>query len=106
MGTIDTYSFLIFFGIGCRMAIVIVFLWALCRINRLVAQLQKYGFVESRTVLYAHLAVSIVDLFFNAGVGLWTFLESVNFMMAASEKYEGDLYRPDDFAKTITAVIV
>ena len=39
MGTIDTYSFLVFFGIGCRMAIVIVFLWALCRINRLVAQL-------------------------------------------------------------------
>ena len=44
--------------------------------------------------MYAHLAVSIVDLFFNAGVGIWSFLESVNVMMAASEKYEGDLYRP------------
>ena len=50
--------------------------------------------MESRTVLYAHLAVSIVDLFFNAGVGIWSFLESVKYMMAASEKYEGELYRP------------
>ena len=56
--------------------------------------------------MYAHLAVSIVDLLFNAGVGLWSFLESINVMMDAREKYEVGLYRPGDFAKTITVLIV
>ena len=105
LGTVESYAALEFFGIVCRLAIVFVFFWALMRINCLVQPLSKFGFVQSKKVLYAHIAISIIDLCFNFGVGVWSFVESIHIMMQATEMYEPD-YNPADYSGTLTVLIV
>ena len=75
------------------------------RINCLVQPLSKFGFVQSKKVLYAHIAISIIDLCFNFGVGVWSFVESIHIMMQATEMYEPD-YNPADYSGTLTVLIV
>ena len=77
---------LTFFGISLRLAIVIVFAAALCRINCLVGDLKRYGFVSSTKILRIHVAVSVFDLIGNYVVGFWTFVEASEAMKSAAEK--------------------
>ena len=71
---------LTFFGISLRIGIVIVFASALCRINCLVGDLKKYGFVSSTKILRIHVAVSVVDLIGNLVIGVITFTEAAEAM--------------------------
>ena len=57
-----------------------VFASALCRINCLVGDLRKYGFVSSTKILRIHVFVSVFDLIGNAVIGVWTFGEASDAM--------------------------
>ena len=75
------------------------------RINCLVQPLSKFGFIQSKKVLYAHIAISIIDLCFNFGVGIWSFFKSITIMMQSEEMYEPG-YNPDDYTGALTVLNV
>ena len=86
LGAISDFVLLSFFGIFMRLGIVIVFASALCRINCLVGDLKKYGFVSSTKILRIHVMVSVVGLILNLVVGIWTLGEASEAMSSTVEK--------------------
>ena len=78
VGSLYSYTTLNFFGIVCRLLVVFVFMFALCKINCLVGELKKYNFIKSRKVLYIHIGASIIDIIFSLSIGMWSFIESAD----------------------------
>ena len=70
IGNADDYRNLYFSAMALKFVVIIVFCVALFRIKRLVTQLLKYGYVASRRMLYSHIAISFLDLFFSLVIGL------------------------------------
>ena len=70
IGNADDYKNLYFSAMVLKFVVIIVFCVALIRIKRLVTQLLKYGYVASRRMLYSHIAISFIDLFFSLLIGL------------------------------------
>ena len=87
IGSLQSYIGLNIFGIVCRLLIVFVFMFALCKINCLVGELKKYNFIKSRKVLYIHIGASIIDIIFSWSIAMWSFIESTNIDAKAQEKY-------------------
>ena len=77
IGAVGTFAMLLFFGISLRIGIVIVFALAVFRINDLVTDLKKYGFVSSTKMLRIHIAVSVVDLTSNFVIAVLSFWEAL-----------------------------
>ena len=96
---------LTFFGISLRTGIVIVFATALCKINCLVGDLQKYGFVSSTKILRIHVFVSVFDLICNFVIGIWTFGEASEAMESAVDKDDPGYTEPHP-EKAISALMI
>ena len=90
IGAVGTFAMLLFFGISLRIGIVIVFALAVFRINDLVTDLKKYGFVSSTKILRIHVAVSVFDLIGNFVIGVWTFAEAFEALENSAEKGSAD----------------
>ena len=105
IGTLISFSMLNFLSLTCRILIVIVFVFALGRINCLVGSLKKYGFVESRKVLVIHIVVSVIDLVFNASIGSWSFYQSGQDLMNSAEKYQYG-YEPKYYENALYVMMI
>ena len=104
VGSLRSYTGLNFFGITCRLLVVLVFMFALCKINCLVGELKKYNFIKSRKVLYIHIGASIFDIIFSLSIAMWSFAESL-LTADAYEKYEAE-YDPQSFETALHVMIV
>ena len=105
IGTLVSFAMLNVLSLTCRILIVIVFVFALGRINCLVGSLKKYGFVESRKVLIIHIIVSAIDLAFNASIGMWSFYNSGKDAVNGNEKYSY-LYDPESFENALYVMMI
>ena len=105
IGTLVSFSMLNVLSLTCRLLIVIVFVFALGRINCLVGSLKKYGFVESRKVLVIHIIVSAIDLAFNATIGMWAFYKSGEDAVNGNEKYSL-MYDPKSFENALYVMMI